>query len=100
MAGCTKKQEKNSCLSKPLAAENFWPSPPPLVGPTRLPCFPARIWNGSYHTTPAMCAPFHQTLKDLEKEVTHYLYLLHSLHCVNAKNVLLDGQEELCLGVI
>lgn len=40
-----------------------------------------------------MSAAFHQTLKDLEKEVTHYLYLLHCLHRVSTRNVLLDGQE-------
>lgn len=36
VAGCIKKQERDSCLSKPLAAENFLPSAPSSVGPTRL----------------------------------------------------------------
>lgn len=36
MAGSIKEQERGSCLSKPLAAENFLPSAPSLVGPTRL----------------------------------------------------------------
>ena len=33
MAGSVKEQERDSCLSKPLAAENFLPSAPSLCKP-------------------------------------------------------------------
>lgn len=36
VADSIKEQEGDSCFSNPLAAENFLPSAPSLVGPTRF----------------------------------------------------------------